>query len=83
MLWTSKFGRKRAKFSATGLLAKPVLRKLRGEVRDLVESGDLDVTTDRRYRFDQIVQAHTYVELGHKKGNVVLEGPDDGGLYSS
>jgi NADPH:quinone reductase-like Zn-dependent oxidoreductase len=27
---------------------------------------------DRAYRFDEIVQAHEYVDKGHKKGNVVI-----------
>lgn len=38
----------------------------------LVESGALVPVTDRVYRFDQIVQAHAYVEGGHKAGNVAV-----------
>lgn len=83
MLWTSMFGTKKAKFSATGVLPKPVLKLLLADVRELIVSGDLEVVIDRRYRLDQIVEAHQYVDGGHKKGNVVLEGLDNGELFFS
>lgn len=38
----------------------------------LVESGAVVPVTDRVYRFDQIAQAHAYVEGGHKTGNVAV-----------
>jgi len=41
-------------------------------IRNLVESGAIKPVTDRIYRFDQIVQAHSYVERGHKRGNVAI-----------
>ncbi|WP_417584258.1 NAD(P)-dependent alcohol dehydrogenase [Pelagibacterium sp.] len=71
--WTGKFGRKTAKFSATGLLAHGELRKRLAEVKLLVEDGALKTIIDRRYGLDEIAQAHRYVETGHKRGNVVLE----------
>jgi NADPH:quinone reductase-like Zn-dependent oxidoreductase len=42
------------------------------KIARLVESGKIKPVTDRIYTFDQIVEAHRYVELGHKKGNVAI-----------
>jgi NADPH:quinone reductase-like Zn-dependent oxidoreductase len=41
-------------------------------VRELVEANIITPITDRCYPLDQIVAAHRYVELGHKKGNVAI-----------
>ena len=42
------------------------------KVRGLVEARRITPITDRCYPFDQIVAAHRYVELGHKRGNVAV-----------
>lgn len=41
-------------------------------VADLVVAGALRPVIDRRYALAQAVDAHRYVEAGHKRGNVVL-----------
>lgn len=73
VLWTSRFGTKRAKFSATGMLPEAQLREALTEVKALIEAGHISTVIDRRYPLDAIQEAHAYVEAGHKRGTVVLE----------
>ena len=41
-------------------------------LKELAESGAFRPVIDRRCTLDEIVEAHRYVDLGHKKGNVIV-----------
>ena len=52
-----------------GRAERPEDVRLLGE---LATAGNFKPVIDRCYAFDQMVEAHRYVDQGHKRGNVVV-----------
>lgn len=71
MIFSSKFGTKKARFSATGLRPLNELRLLIKELEPMFKSGEIKTVIDKTYPIEDVAEAHRYIDTGHKKGNVV------------
>jgi NADPH:quinone reductase-like Zn-dependent oxidoreductase len=72
MLWTAKFGAKRAIIAYSNF--RPASEKAKDllVLKSLVEAGTLKPVVDRCFPMDQAVEAHRRAESGRKTGSVVI-----------
>jgi len=72
MMWTPRIGKRKAAIGFAGLRAPNEKANDLIFLRELIEADMLKPVIDKRYPLEQAVEAHHYVEKGHKIGNVVL-----------
>jgi NADPH:quinone reductase-like Zn-dependent oxidoreductase len=72
MLWTSRFGDKKAKIIFAGLRPTEEKNGYLTLLLELVEAGQFRPVIDRVYPFEEIAEAHRYVDTGRKRGNVIV-----------
>ncbi len=72
MMLTAKSKGQRAVFAATGL-RKPVEKKKDLDfLRELIEQGQLKAVIGQSFDFEQMADAHRYVETRHKRGSAAV-----------
>ena len=72
MLFVAPFSSKKLKFDATGIRKYELRMRDLVKLRDMLASEVITPIIDRVYKLEQIQEAHSYVDKGHKRGNVVV-----------
>lgn len=72
VIWTNVWGPKSAKFDATGLRPATELRGFLNALLETVRAGELKSVIEKVYPFDDIIDAHSHVDTGRKKGTVIV-----------
>jgi len=72
MMGTSIIGSKKALFEATGLKKPEPLKEMLRTLLVHMQEDAFKVIIDRQFSLAEAVDAHAYVDSGHKRGNVVL-----------
>jgi NADPH:quinone reductase-like Zn-dependent oxidoreductase len=72
MMKTSLFGKKKVKSSSTGMLPAKVRLAYLIALKEMLKTEKIKTVIDTSYPLSQMSDAHSYVEKGHKKGNIII-----------
>ena len=60
------------KFISIDDKAKPFTLETLSLIKEIFESGKIRPVIGKRYPLEQVSEAHSYVDKGHKLGNVII-----------